>query len=209
MGIRTTIAPQDAASEVQRTRGGPNDGPPANGRGPVTTRLDRTDKKLREAEFFLDHLIAENSLVPNRHPEAADFYLSGFLTAARSVMFILRIENPDEYELRSRNWFARLPVEDRDLVDFLANQRNNAQKEGATDGTFTNESLIEFMQDVCGWGVNILVADGVVGTPQLPFTQSETRVVDRPDTSIDVGCRTYLGLLKLLVAEFEREDPSV
>lgn len=46
--------------------------------------LSRTQKKLREAEFFLGHLIRENSSVENRQPEAADFHLSSFFTAARS-----------------------------------------------------------------------------------------------------------------------------
>jgi hypothetical protein len=204
MSLRTSITPQSAAAEVQRSQPELNDGQQANSRGRVAIRLDRTDKKLREAEFFLGQLIAENLRVMNRQPEVADFYLSAFFIAARSVTFILRIENPDEYELRSRNWFARLSAEERDLMDFFANQRNTVQKEGAADGTFMTVSLIEFMQDVYRRGGNVLGADGVSATPQPPFTKSETEFEDRPDTSIDAGCRTYLGLLRQLVAEFER-----
>jgi hypothetical protein len=207
MSIHRTIVPEDAATEVQYVE--LNDGQEANSRERVAIKLDRTCKKLCEAEFFLGQLSAENSRVLNRQPEAADFYLSAFFTAARSVTFILRIENPNEYEMRSRNWFAGLSTEDRDLVDFFSNQRNTVQKEGAADGTFMTVSLIEFMQDVYRRGGNVLVADGVGATSQPPFTKSKTRSDDRPDTSIDAACRTYLGLLKQLVAEFQREEPRV
>jgi hypothetical protein len=202
MSIHRTIVPEDAATEVRYVEDELNDGQEANSRDRVAIKLDRTCKKLCEAEFFLGQLIAENSRVMNRQPEVADFYLSAFFTAARSVTFILRIENPDEYEMRSRNWFARLSAEDRDLVDFFSNQRNTVQKEGAADGTFMTVSLIEFIQDVYRQGGNVLAADGVGATSQPPFNKSETRSDDRPDTSIDAGCRTYLGLLKQLVAEF-------
>src|SRR5271167_689192 len=163
--------------------------------------LVRTQKKLREAEFFLGHLIRENSRVLDREPEAADFYLSSFFTAARSVTLILRIENPDVYELRARNWFSSVPAEDHDLMDFFVNQRNIVQKEGIADGTFTTVSLIEFMQDVYRRGGNELVADGVVATVQPPFTKSETTFAHRPDTSVGACCRKYLHLLKQFVAE--------
>ncbi len=155
-----------------------------------TKMLDRTLKKLREAEFFLGRLLAGKSQATNREPEASDFYFSAFFTAARSVAFILRIENSEEKEPRSRDWLSRLSVEDHDLMDFF----------GATDNTFTTVSLIEFMQDA--------YRRGVITTPQPPVKQSETRSSVRPEDSIDAGCQTYLGLLKQLVAEFEREHPN-
>jgi hypothetical protein len=170
--------------------------------------LDRTHKKLREAEFFLGHLIAETSRLLNWGPEAAEFCLSAFFTSARSVTFILRIENLDDYETRSRNWFARLSAEDRDLMDFFVNQRNKVQKDDSIDGTFMTVSLIEFMQDLYRRGGNELGADGIDTTMQPLLEKSKTRFEGRPDTSIGACCRIYLGLLRQLVAEFEREDPS-
>jgi hypothetical protein len=110
-------------------------------------------------------------------------------------------------ELRSRNWFTRLTAEDRDLVNFFANQRNITQNDGASDGAFMTLSLIEFMQDVNRRGGNVSVGDGVGATLQPPHKKSETRFAIRPDASIDTGCQTYLRLLKQFVAEFGREDP--
>jgi hypothetical protein len=142
--------------------------------------LDCTFKKLREAEFFLGHLLALTLPVMNRESEVPDFYLSAFFTAARSVTFILQIEYPYEFKLRYRDWSARLSAEDRDLVDFFANQQNRITKEGAAGGIFVTVSLIEFMQDFHQQG----------------------------ESSISDGFQSYLGLLKQLVAEFGRENPS-
>jgi hypothetical protein len=45
--------------------------------------LEQTQKKLREAEFFLGQLRAE----AHREPEVFDYYLSAFVSAGRSVTF--------------------------------------------------------------------------------------------------------------------------
>jgi hypothetical protein len=141
--------------------------------------------------------------VLNQESEVAEYYLSAFFTAARSVTFILRIEKPDDYETKSRNWYAGLSAEDHDLMDFLVNQRNKVKKEDAVEGTFLTVSLIEFMQDVYRRGGNVLAVDGAT-TPRPPVIKSEAKFADRPDASVDAGCRTYLHLLTQLVSEFER-----
>jgi hypothetical protein len=44
-----------------------------------------TQKKLRETEFFVRLLTADDADWWERDPEAGDFYLSAFLSAARQV----------------------------------------------------------------------------------------------------------------------------
>jgi hypothetical protein len=173
--------------------------------------LDRARKKLREAEFFLGCLIAESSRSANGEPEAADFYLSAFFASARSVLFILQKENLGEYGQWSRDWIARLAPQDADLLDFCVDQQNNAGKVHAADtgGTFTTGSLVEFMQDVRRRGGNLFIADGMVGATRPTITKFKGGFADRLNASVDASCRIYLGILKRLVAEFERDHPSV
>ncbi|GAF68271.1 unnamed protein product, partial [marine sediment metagenome] len=46
--------------------------------------INATQKKLREARFFLQHLNMEGRKVGCNEPEAFEFFLSAFLSAARS-----------------------------------------------------------------------------------------------------------------------------
>jgi hypothetical protein len=60
--------------------------------------IEATKAKLAEAEFFYRKLSAvQQRLMPNE-PEAFGFYLSAFLSAARSVTFALQAEQKQEYE---------------------------------------------------------------------------------------------------------------
>lgn len=49
--------------------------------------FENTCKKLREAEFFYAALVSEEGKILKVHGEVGDFYLSAFLSAARSVTF--------------------------------------------------------------------------------------------------------------------------
>jgi hypothetical protein len=167
-------------------------------------KLARTCKKIREAEFFLGQLLAEDATVLNQGPEAADFYLSAFLNSACYVNRILRTENPDKYESWFRDWFAHRPA-DGELMDFFLEQQNTVQKEGSVDAehTFTTVSLVEFIQYIHGKRANLFKAPGMAGAPLSAFTKANAGFRDDPDDSIGAGCSTYLNLLKQLAAEFE------
>jgi hypothetical protein len=60
------------------------DGPRVKNVVPAPTAL--AEKKLRQAEFFLDHL--RNSRMPGRSDETMEFYLSASLTAVQSAFYV-------------------------------------------------------------------------------------------------------------------------
>ena len=58
----------------------------------VVLMIEATQKKLREARFFLSHLETENRRAVRNEPEAFDYFMSAFVSAARSVTFALQAE---------------------------------------------------------------------------------------------------------------------
>jgi hypothetical protein len=139
--------------------------------------LERTRKKLREAEFFLQALTGAEPEVFRQEPEAADFYLSAFLTAGRSVTFALRKEQNVEYEAWKPGWFAKLAPDDATLMKFFVDQRNQVQKEGELDFAVTLKtvSLGEFLQDFYSQGGNLLF-DGNAGNAAADLSKSREAI---------------------------------
>ena len=54
--------------------------------------IEATQKKLREARFFVRLLNQVSQEAVRNEPEAFEFYLSAFLLAARSTTFALQYE---------------------------------------------------------------------------------------------------------------------
>src|SRR5258706_6051871 len=90
--------------------------------------IEATQKKLREATFFLSHLDREGTQAMLSPAEAFEFYLSAFLSAARSVTFVLEAEEPEKYRAWSRTWRATLTESDRQLLGEFTTARNRAVK---------------------------------------------------------------------------------
>ena len=85
-------------------------------------QIPATRKKLREARFFLEKLRDEVKSIP-RDPELFEFYLSAFLSAGRSVTFVLQAEEKDKYDTWYRSWVQALPPEDRQVLALMNEQR--------------------------------------------------------------------------------------
>jgi len=92
--------------------------------------IEATQKKLREARFFLSHLEAENRRAVRNEPEAFDYFMSAFVSAARSVTFALQAEEKAKYDQWFPGWLAARPEEDRKLLNLMVSQRNAEQKQG-------------------------------------------------------------------------------
>lgn len=170
-----------------------------------------THNKLREADFFLRALTNDESEWMEQEPEAGDFYLSAFMSAARQVTYVL--EGVAEYKQWSKCWFAERPNEDEDLHKFFVDQRNKLQHEGAADlekVTITDVSLGQFVHEMSrpgGPGGTAFVS-GAPGAPGPTFTKSEFRFAGRAKDTVVDACRRYLDLLKQLVRDFERDHPG-
>lgn len=93
--------------------------------------MDYTKKKLREAEFFLNQFNLKSSKIIQE--ESLDFYLSAFLSASRSVTLVLQVEHKQEYDQIFPQWKLRLDENDRELLEFMNDQRvATIHKTGAT-----------------------------------------------------------------------------
>jgi hypothetical protein len=171
--------------------------------------LDRAHKKLREAEFFLGLLIAADSAVIKRAPEAPDFYLSAFLTAARSVTFAMSKDHGESTEEWNIEWISRLSADDAALMRFFVKQRNKVQKEGSADieVTFATVSLTEFVAELDANG-GAYFGSHMPGMSQPTANRTETRFRAKPDVSVGAVCRSYLDLLKRLISDFEHGHPD-
>ena len=89
--------------------------------------IKNAEKKLREARFFLNHMIEQERMAGDEKP--FDFYLSAFLSAGMSVRDAFHVEQD-----RKRNkavkewkkaWEARLTPEQRRLLDFMRKDRTH------------------------------------------------------------------------------------
>jgi hypothetical protein len=97
---------------------------------PMTLGRERIEKKIREASFFYDHLVAESEKTVTANPEAFDHYHSAFLTAARSVQDVLRdaavpkIVRRPAFNVWLKKWVAGLTSEEKRLWGLLDKWRN-------------------------------------------------------------------------------------
>lgn len=92
--------------------------------------IEATQKKLRETRFFLRQLIQNRMQIVQTETEAFHCYLSAFLSAARSVTFVLQSEEKTKYDAWFPSWFDGLTEEEHQLMDFQKDQRNDALKKG-------------------------------------------------------------------------------
>jgi hypothetical protein len=85
--------------------------------------LSRVEKKLREAQFFLDRMV-EQEKRSSGDQEHFDFYLNAFLNAARTVDYRLRHEQEATYSDWRKKWDAVLTPTQDALVNYLVKDRN-------------------------------------------------------------------------------------
>ena len=90
--------------------------------------LERSHRKVTEAAFFLDRL----SETKGRHPEFG-YYLSAFLSALRSVGFVLQTDLRRRFGLRFNDWWERAKASlqmRRIPFPIIVELRNQALKTG-------------------------------------------------------------------------------
>jgi hypothetical protein len=88
------------------------------------------DKKLREAQFFLDKMRdQEQRAFGDKEP--FDHYLSAFLNAARGVDYRLGPEYPTTYPDWRKEWNAKHPNDDR-RIKFISDDRDREVHESGS-----------------------------------------------------------------------------
>jgi len=161
--------------------------------------IERIQKKLREAKFFLSHdAICAFHCLDHEHVE---FHLSAFLSAARSVTNFLEKDNQRWW----CQWKKRQPEADRQLLDQMRKQRKNeVHKKGADVAHQLEDVPLSKIETASGLHAAYAPSFGEPwGEPQISlkvyyFTLGETTV------NLIETCQRYVGLLERAVEEFSK-----
>ncbi len=184
----------------------------------MVNRAGKTRKKLDEAEFFLRRLL-ENRL---NHPDF-DYYLSAFISSARSIPWVMRAEfaHVNGWE----DWYKNrtLAPEDMTLLTGTNQLRVRTVKQGTAGngGVLTlkvapshmTDALYDFLarHQAVTLQVTLSIANGITPTTVTESMASSTcrlesmffTVPEFPGLDIVTVCHRYLELLRALVEECE------
>jgi hypothetical protein len=169
--------------------------------------IDATRRKLSEAAFFLRKLIEVRERVASPEPEAFEYYLSAFLSAARSVTLVLQAEQKHGYDNWFPGWKDALSSDERDLLSHFNTQRVQTVHRTGADVTRGTEPLTmhEFLSTASREGMHIEIWNGPIGNEQPAFSRPVlTFTVNGTATEVAEACTKYLALLARLVDEFAR-----
>jgi len=169
------------------------------------TRMERrrAEKKLREARFFLGRLREEEGQAVRPEPEAFDFYASGFLAAAVSVIYALRYENRGSFDHWFSKWKKALPPEDAQLLGRGWGERDAEVHETGADIVREQRAmrpeLVKGFHIVAPLHPGTTLATGTwVSVDEHYFDTGEERV-----EAVDLF-RQFLGLLDRLLSELPK-----
>lgn len=166
--------------------------------------ISKTQKKLRETQFFLAKLRAEAS-TERLEREDFEFYLSAFLAAGRSVTFALQFEQKALYDGWYSGWRATLTPNDSKLFDFMKAQRNSALKQGEPKTNVAIE-YIPITELIRPAGTHPAYGLHWFGPPEIPLPTVGIKVhrfeVSGQKTEVIAICQRYLKILKALVDSF-------
>lgn len=172
--------------------------------------IEAAKDKLEEALFFLGHLqdyMAEQAQ-PRKPPrEISFYYLSAFLSAAKSVTSI--VERDDEAWFRS--WKAQLTETEDALKKLATDMRNDTVHEGRLRTTPRSEEVPIPMSPDPYQG-NIARRAHALHLRQQggPWTMREVHYVEFQGTAREVVsvCEQYVQLLAKLIKDFEDKHPE-
>jgi hypothetical protein len=175
-------------------------------RAEMPYEIGRVERKLREAQFFLREVRAAADR-DGGDPEVFDFYLSAFLSAAKSVEMLLKDGWEKTYGPWREAWDSRLSPADKRLMDFVATDRNH-EVHRAGSRREARDTEIKLAA-----GTSYL--DGstmVTGPPGMP----DAATIIKPDYYFTIGgaearvpevCAAHLALLHRLVRDFKADHP--
>ncbi len=171
--------------------------------------IPNTLRKLREATFFLSklHTVERNAF--GQDPEEFAYYLSAFLSAARSVTLMLQVEQKVEYDQWFASWKDSLSQQDKELLHFMNQQRRIVVHVGevqlGADLQFVPVSEIRFdkTRSHPSYGIHWFGPPGVP-EPRIGRKVNFFEEAKPPAYVIDM-CERYLALLKGTVQAFEQK----
>jgi hypothetical protein len=162
--------------------------------------------KLKEAQFFLEHLRAEKTATaqPNKPaPENFLYYYSAFLSAAGSVKSILQDADPAWF---SSSWRARLAVTEDKLQKFAVDTGNDSVHRGRVE-TKTKSEMAPVPIDYGRYRPLIFeIRAHALHLRQGGSPQTERNVhyadVDGVEQEIEIVCTEIISHLEKMVQDF-------
>lgn len=157
--------------------------------------------------YFLFLLTQEERRLMRPEPEACDFLLSAFLTAARSVGDVIVAEEGEHYTAWFEQRRCKLTDEELRLLKFTNTQRvRSVHIRGAdTRANVEYVDIVELQRELEAGGGMYEIFGGVPGNPApRPKAQKVTQSFSEyPSTSVSELCQRYVDLLSRLVGEYE------
>jgi hypothetical protein len=167
--------------------------------------IPKTLRKLREAQFFLGHMRMESAPSTQPDREHFEFYLSAFLSAARSVTGFFEKKNQLKRKAWWSQWKAGIPVADRQLLNQMIKQRDNEVHEKGADVLHHMEDVpLSKIETPSGLHAAYIASFGEpwgevqVGVKVYYFTLGGKEV------NVIETCQRYVGLLERTVEEFSK-----
>jgi hypothetical protein len=163
--------------------------------------MDRIRNKLREATFFLGNL-AERSRLAFGDREEFDFYISAFLSAARSLDYRFRHEEGPTYSTFRAAWDTAFSTDGQALVKFMVDDRNLEIHEGGSSRVQAEERVAigSSYRDASG---TVTVA-APIGVPTELVKHTFSFLMNGKPVPVVESCASYLEILKQLVADYFR-----
>lgn len=168
--------------------------------------IEATQDKLAEAHFFLGKLVQEKE--ERQQPVRTErkefwYYVSAFLSAARSVLWVLQSEERERYDAWHATWDDRLTEADHELLKLTTEQRNAAVKRGVVKMTAVSEKVPLRDSEHPIYGLHIF-APPATPPPWPPWTVRDVHYfeVDGRKDEVIATCEAYFELLTKIVADF-------
>jgi hypothetical protein len=168
--------------------------------------VEGAEKKLREARFFLGKM-GEHERMAFTDKEPYDFYLSAFLSAARTVDLRLRHEQRSIYPAWRNSWDANNQTQ-QGLIKFMVAERNIEVHQSGSSRVVKTENRelgLGTHTFACGtfevFGPPWVRPLATIQTPTYNFT------IDGTERKATEACGEYLALLERMVATFVADHP--
>jgi hypothetical protein len=167
--------------------------------------LPTVQKKLREARFFL-RMMCEQELRAFGDKEPFDFFLSAFLSAARSVDYRLRHEQSALYPPWRKTWNTTITAAEDRLMEFMAQDRASEVHEGGSRRVEQQTSIPVFGTYSDPSGTAIVSAPP--GTPPAKIIKPVyVYTIDGDERRATEACADFLTLLERMAGEFRAAHP--
>lgn len=172
--------------------------------------IEATQRKLREARFFYRQLVAEGDKTITSEPEAFFYFLSAFLSAGRSVTWVLQTEEKNKYDAWFPQWKRTRSDDERKLLVDMNDQRvAEVHKDGAeTSVARLFIPVTEIRIDTRGhpaYGIHWF------GPPDAAAPEVERRTaffeLGHSKAEVTETGGRYLNLLETCIAQFTEAHP--